>query len=100
MEEFSARLAIIIYRRMAQERDIAACAKAAAVGMIDNHTLHRSIVAPGQQCLSHRMHHGQGQRVQRRWPVQAYETRMALYPNQNIIGHWRKRSRPMIIRIT
>jgi hypothetical protein len=97
VEEFPARLAMIINRRIAQESNVAARAKAAPLCMINHDAFHRIIVAPRQQRLRHCMHHKQRQRIQRRWPVQAYDARMAFdadISSELIINYLILRSHP------
>ena len=104
VEEFAARHAAIVQRRVAQEGDIAAGAKAAPFRMVEDHRFDRVVVSPFGERPAHRVDHLQRQRVQRLGPVQGNMADAAVAVNVKLVGHTlqpcRNRSRPTIMRIT
>ncbi len=82
-----------------EHHHVAACAKAAAGRVVDEHCLHLRVAAPLEQGRAHRVAHLSRERMDRLWAVEAQPADVALDGNQDVAGHCRSISRLTITRM-
>ena len=100
VEEPAPRHAIVVQRRIAEERDVATSAEAAPLGMIDDDRFDGIIVRPLAQRRAHGVAHVERKRVKRLRAVERDMPDRPVAMDEHVVRHWRSMSRPTIIRMT